>query len=326
MDVERMLQKCHAQQWRLDDLDWSAQPRAMRLEEELRIVQFFTDMASIELMAAALFAHQARVAPQPTLRHIFATFVEDERRHADVALRLARHYDVHQLRSYAPQPELTLFGERFLRVVEHLPTSVATAFITAGEILLDVALLRSLNDYVRDDTCRRAMRLIDRDEARHIAMDYYMVEFYAKLAAEGAEAPVRQPLPERLRAGSAFVGVLTSFAAALKKVYLEPMETMNPEGDRIREAAKRIQLLRCRSGIADLPIAKVMSRLDAINRHPLFDFLSGGIARQLSGALPTDLLQQLFSPQELARANAMPIDAMAEETLALGRAGAEHAS
>ena len=55
----------------------------------------------------------------------------------------------------------------------------ANAYITAGELILDVALLRSLDDYVADEMSHRAMYLINRDESRHIAIDYRMVEYYA---------------------------------------------------------------------------------------------------------------------------------------------------
>jgi hypothetical protein len=324
MDLERMLKKCHKQQWQVDQLDWSAKPRSMPPEEELRIVQFFTDMASVELFAAALFEHQCRVAPEPTLQRIFATFVEDERRHSEVARRLALHYDVHRLRVYAPSPELTRFTKHFLNAVRYLSPDIATAFITAGEILLDVALLRSLNDYVRDDMSQRAMNLVNRDEARHIAMDYHMVEFYATRPRSSWAA--RQPktgLSHKLRSAGAFLGVVGAFGPVLEKVYFAPMALMDPSGGRSREAAKRIQLLRNRKGAADLPLAKFMSVLDAVNNHALLGRLSGRLARRLSGAFPIDLAKRLYTADELARANEMPIDDMANEVLALTRASTE---
>ena len=62
MDTQRMLDKCVKQQWKVDDLDWSVTPRELTREEEVAVVQYFTDMAGIERLAAALFAEQRRRA------------------------------------------------------------------------------------------------------------------------------------------------------------------------------------------------------------------------------------------------------------------------
>src|SRR6185503_9977836 len=150
MDTARMLEKCIRDQWSLDDLDWSAAPPAMPRDKEEVIVQAFTDMAGIELLAAALFEVQRENADDPTLAKIFATFVVDEQRHSAVAKRLAQHYDVHHYRNYKESPPLTAFRPHFLVVVEEALPELANAYITAGELILDVALLRSLDDYVAD--------------------------------------------------------------------------------------------------------------------------------------------------------------------------------
>src|SRR5438034_4455205 len=98
MDLGRMLDKCIRDQWSIDDLDWSVPPPAMTRDKEAAIVQAFTDMAGIELLAGALFDVQRRKTAEPTLHKIFSTFVADEKRHAAVASRLAQHYDVNHYR------------------------------------------------------------------------------------------------------------------------------------------------------------------------------------------------------------------------------------
>ena len=90
MDTTRMLKKCIEQQWKPEDLDFSGTPRSMTRDEEVAVVQYFTDMAEIERFAGALFAEQRRIVSDPTLQKIFATFIADEERHARVAERLAR--------------------------------------------------------------------------------------------------------------------------------------------------------------------------------------------------------------------------------------------
>src|ERR1700761_4515420 len=101
MDTARMLEKCSRDQWSIDDLDWSVKPPPMSRDKEEAIVQAFTDMAGIELLASALFDVQRRKTDDPTLAKIFESFVIDEQRHSAVARRLAAHYDVHRYRAYS---------------------------------------------------------------------------------------------------------------------------------------------------------------------------------------------------------------------------------
>ena len=108
-------------------------------------------MAGIELLAGALFEVQRQKTADPTLKKIFSTFVADEKRHSAVASRLAQHYDVHHYRDYTESPSLTSFRPHFLALVENTSPEIANAYITSGELILDVALLRSLDDYVADE-------------------------------------------------------------------------------------------------------------------------------------------------------------------------------
>src|SRR5262249_9225450 len=95
MELLRMLDKCRRDQWRVGDIDWSLPPRPMSKEDEIIIVQLFTDMAGIERLSGALFVEQTRRAKDPVLKEIFETFVVDEVRHSHAAQMLADHYDVH---------------------------------------------------------------------------------------------------------------------------------------------------------------------------------------------------------------------------------------
>ena len=143
-----MLTLCQRDQWRIDDLDFGGRPRALPSEHEERVVQLFTDMAGIEELAAALFREQEQRVADATLKAIFRSFVEDELRHSVVAQRLANFYDVHRYRRNAA---LVAFAPCFVQVVRDVADDVPNTYITAGELLLDVALLRTLNDDVADD-------------------------------------------------------------------------------------------------------------------------------------------------------------------------------
>ena len=71
-------------------------------------------------------------------------------------------------------------------------------------------MLRSLNDYVNDEMSDQAMKRINRDESRHIAIDYHMAEHYASDEYRAGRASRPPPaMRQRVRAWWAFAGVLT---------------------------------------------------------------------------------------------------------------------
>lgn len=311
-----MLAKCVAQQWSADDLDWGTKPRPMTRDEEMAVVQYFKNMAGIERFAGALFEEQRKLVTDPTLKKIFSTFVADEKRHAVVAERLAAYYDVHRYTEYRTSPELDRFQPYFLDAIRYLTPEIANAYVTGGELLLDIALLRSLNDYVHDEMSNRAMELINRDESRHIAIDYHMTEFYASPAyqADVARQP-KTPLRDRLKAWRAFAGVLVAAGPFLEKVFFTPMARVDPSGKRLREAVKRMQLIGNRPNVAARPFYRFMAALRTANTHPVLGPVLGRVTRRLSGSFPAHLAGQLFDDEEALRANRMTIDDLAEEAL-----------
>ena len=125
MDLNRMLEKCEQGQWKISDLDFSLTPRAMGEAEETAIVQYFTDMSGIELLAGALFREQGKRAKDPVIRRIFETFVADEARHSAVAAKLAKHYDVHHYRTYTMNQAMVAFKPHFVNAVQFLTPEVA---------------------------------------------------------------------------------------------------------------------------------------------------------------------------------------------------------
>jgi hypothetical protein len=208
MDLSRMLRMCHQGQWSVGDLDWSQRPRPMARDDEMSVVQYFTDMAQIERLAGALFVEQERRVDDPILKEIFATFVVDEMRHSHAAQMLADHYDVHRYRTYRPSKSLERFYPHFVDAIRYLSDDVANAYITSGELILDIALLRSIDDFVADPLSAQAMELINRDESRHIAIDYYMVEHYASAEYKEKKKNLpKKPLREELAGVRAFAAM-----------------------------------------------------------------------------------------------------------------------
>ena len=310
-----MLEKCRRDQWRADDLDWSRKPRELSRDAEIAVVQLFTNMAAIERLAGRLFVEQRRRVDDARLREIFGTFVRDEQRHADVAARLADFYNVHHYQDYRVAPALERFTPAFHDAVQYLSDEVANSYITGGELILDVALLRSLDDYVNDPMSAEAMALINRDESRHIAIDYFMMEFYASdaYAAKLAARP-SLPLATRAKAMWSFANVLYYASPFFERVFFQPMERVDPSGRRLREAFKRMQLLRFKPGLDRRPFVVFMNALHDTFNHPVAGPLVGRLAARLSGVDP-QFMHRFYTEAEAAAARDASFDQLAEDAL-----------
>jgi hypothetical protein len=313
-----MLERCEKGQWSPRDLDWSAKPRPMPAADEEKIVQLFTDMAGIERLAGALFHEQEKRAQDPTLRAIFHSFVGDEVRHSQVAQMLADFYDVHHFRIYGMSPSLAKFVPPFLSAIRCLSDDVANAYITIGELILDIALLRSIDDYVSDGMSARAMALINRDESRHIAIDYYMVEEYASpaYAARMREKVAQKSARETVESWRTFATMLYCAQPFIRDVFIAPMDFVDPRGVRLREAFKRFQQLGAKPGVSERPFGKFVIALQDLYHHPVAGPLFGrGLARV--AGVEGRFLQRLNSDAELAEAANKSYAQLADEALAV---------
>jgi len=312
-----MLDKCVRDQWSIDDLDWSLPPPHLPRDKEEAVVQAFTDMAGIELLAGALFKVRRDKTTDPTLKKIFSTFVADEKRHSAVASRLADHYNVHNYRDYKESPSLTSFRPHFLALVENTSPEIANAYITSGELILDVALLRSLDDYVADEMSHAAMHLINRDESRHIAVDFHMTEHYCSddYLAEIRRRP--RPSVKDLASGTAALARMMWHAKPfLQQVFLAPMDRTDPTGRRVQEAFKRIQLVLRKPTVARTPFSRFMIFMQDLYNRPVVGKVFGRLLLRALGA-EDRAARILFTQEELARTKRMSFDELAEEALAV---------
>jgi hypothetical protein len=317
-----MLERCRRDQWSVRDVDLTKPPRSLSESDEAAVCQLFTDMSVIERLAGALFREQARRTDDPTLRAIFETFVVDEVRHAQMAQMLADHYDRRSLHVYRPSPALSRFFDHFVTAVTDLDDDVANTYITAGELVLDIALLRSINDYVDDDASARAMRLINRDESRHIAIDYYMVGYYASPAwnARRAKRP-KKTAREHARSAWTFASMLYFGQPFFRDVFFGPMERIDPTGSRMREAFKRLQLLGAKPATMNTWFGMFMRALQAGYNDPVVGKFFGSAIGRVVGV--GDFLRVLHTDEEGARAAAMSYEDLADEALGVkeGRSG-----
>jgi hypothetical protein len=315
MDLQRFLDKCRDGQWKIDELDWHVAPRELAREDEIGIVQYFTDMAAIERFAGALFEVQRDLVADTTLKKIFATFVADEERHAQAAEKLARHYDAHLYRRYTVSPELARFRPHFLNALKYLSPEVANLYITAGELMLDVALLRSLNDYVNDAMSNQVMELINRDESRHIAMDYFMMEYYASDEYQRTYKRPKRGAREWGQTAWAFGNLLYYARPFMIAVFLNPMKILDPQGKRMKEAFKRMQLLQSKPKVANRPFPKFLRGIRDAYNHPVIGPVFGETLSRIGGA-PGEFMRDLYTAEEAAAAQRMTMDELAEEAVA----------
>jgi hypothetical protein len=313
-DLERMLDMCTKGQWAPRDLDWSGAPRAMAEEDEVAVVQYFTNMAIIEQLAGALFREQVRRVSHPTLKAIFRSFVTDEARHAEVSRLLANYYDVNKYRTYRPSPSLERFFPHFTDAIVLLRDDVANLYITVGELVLDVALLRSIDDYVSDPMSHQAMELINRDESRHIAIDYHMFEYYASEEYQAARASApKASLRERARAARAFAKLIVSAKPFFHDVFFVPMQHMKAE-HRLREAFRRFQLLEVKPRVMELPFNRFLQTTTNIYAHPLGRMFLGPLLTRLAGVEP-ELMERMNDDAALEKARGMSFEELAEDAL-----------
>lgn len=312
-----MLRMCHEGQWKVGDLDWSQRPRPMSRDDEMAVVQYFTDMAQIERLAGALFVEQERRVENATLKKIFASFVADEVRHAHVAQMLADHYDVHHYKVYRPSRSLDRFFPNFVDAIRYLSDDVANAYITSGELILDIALLRSINDFVADPLSAQAMELINRDESRHIAIDYHMVGFYASddYRAKKRAMPGK-PLLDEAAGAKAFAAMTVWVQPFFREVFFAPMQRVDPTGVRMREAFKRMQLLGAKPGLGELPLLRFWNAMMNLYHHPRSGPRAKAVIARIVGSEP-EFMEKLATEDELARAAKMTFDELAAEALAV---------
>ena len=182
LDLDRMLESVQAGQWSIDDLDWSPPLRGAerldaRTKREAGLALVFT--ARLERQAARIFALAGDFADDRRAAAIYHWFAIDERRHADAEVKLALRYGVTE--DDLPRPlhwAMRVLERNFddLGARRNALHEISSASIILFELALDSLLVPSLKDLTDDPLQARVFRLIDLDESRHLAMDYWLLD------------------------------------------------------------------------------------------------------------------------------------------------------
>ena len=179
LDFDEMLQTVKAKQWSLADIDWSA-PGAETMTDELRakMQPFMADLVWIEHIGARGFASLATKAPTESIAEIYRYFHAEEQKHANAELALMKRWGMLDEDGSVPEPNVNV--KMAIKVLDEfgdtLPLSGLATLIPLLECALDGALVKFLLDVVDDPVCHEVFRHINSDEARHITVDFQVLE------------------------------------------------------------------------------------------------------------------------------------------------------
>lgn len=179
-DLEKMLLKIKSSQWALADIDWDAPGREIVTEDrELypKLKAFMADLMWIEHVGARGFAAMAKKAPNDTLKEIYQYFHAEEQRHANAEMALMKRWGMLE-GDELPEPNINirLVVEWLDRCADDQPLVVLGSVIPMLEIVLDGSLCKFLLEKVNDPVCHAAFEKINADEARHLGVDFHVLE------------------------------------------------------------------------------------------------------------------------------------------------------
>lgn len=184
IDTVKMLAKIKSSQWALADIDWDA-PGAEKVTENAelyaKLKPFMADLMWIEHVGARAFAAMAKKAEDPTLAEIYRYFHAEEQRHANAEMALMKRWGMIE-GDELPEPNINirLVVEWLDTYADEQPLIVLGSVIPMLEIALDGALCKFLLDTVEDPVCHQAFDLINADEARHLGVDFHVLETMGK--------------------------------------------------------------------------------------------------------------------------------------------------
>ena len=177
-DFDQMLQTIKDKQWSLADIDWDAPGvESMTDEQRAKMKPFMSDLVWIEHVGARGFASLATKAPTPVIKEIYEYFHAEEQKHANAELALMKRWGMLE-DGQMPEPNINV--RMAIKVLDsygdNLPLTGLAALIPLLECALDGALVKFLLDEVQDPVCHEVFRHINSDEARHITVDFQVLE------------------------------------------------------------------------------------------------------------------------------------------------------
>lgn len=315
--VERLIAKCDADPWAVEGLDFTAPPPHLSAADEATVVQYLTDFQHIERMAGAFFAALATKVDDPSLVALLARFVADEERHAQALARLAAFHNRRRLRRYTASPTLVRLAERLHAWIALAPADAAAIGVTVGEIAFDIAYLGPLELFLSDPTTQAVLARIHRDEARHLALDYLLLDVAPSLAPSARSGLA---VGQTLRLAGHWARIMAAGFPFMRTAFFGTNARLDPSGQRMRDAARRIQLAMDRPAVRDRVLGRAFAALQ-------LGFDAPGLGRVLRGAFAVALNTnpEFFRCQATPAERAAARRSSADEAAQLTWAGFAHA-
>lgn len=288
-DFDTMLQTIRERQWSLADIDWDS-PGAETLSDQTRerLTPFMADLVWIEHIGARGFAALAKKAPTPTIREIYRHFHAEEQKHANAELALMRRWGMLD-GDRIPEPNIQV--KLAIKVLDSygddLPLNGLAALIPLLEVALDGALVKFLTDEVEDPLCREVFRHINADEARHIAVDFEVLDHI------GADGTVRnlvraaEFLDPRI-----IVGLIAVFVPLINKMR-DNVVAMGLDEQKLMNAMRRYGKMGARGEfthrLISYQILKILGDMIVDRGHPYHLLLADPMVR-LTNRMPGRIL------------------------------------
>lgn len=183
MNLQNVLNSAKRQQWSVADFDWESPVEmdgvSKKQQRNLAFVLLF--ISGVERAGAEFFRIHADYINDPVARELFNVFADDEERHADAEIEMAKrlgmawnelpwitrlafkyvNYDLQTLRKSKYGPGIHRFG---------------VTMILFAELGLDGIVMPTLRKGMNEPLHDAVWKKIDQDERRHVAVDYWLIE------------------------------------------------------------------------------------------------------------------------------------------------------
>lgn len=288
-DFDDMLQTIKDKQWSLADIDWAA-PGAETMTEEsrARLTPFMADLVWIEHIGARGFAALAKKAPTATIREIYQHFHAEEQKHANAELALMRRWGMLD-GDRIPEPNTQV--KMAIKVLDtygdSLPLSSLAALIPLLEVALDGALVKFLTDEVTDPLCNEVFRNINSDEARHIAVDFEVLDLIGEGGVVAQLVRTAELLDPRI-----VVGLIVVFVPLINKMR-DNVVAMGLDEVKLMNAVRRYAKIGGRGAhtrrLVSYQVLKELGNMIVDRHHPYHRFLADPLVR-VTNHVPAQLL------------------------------------
>ncbi len=217
INLDALLEASIKGQWSLHDFDWSQPVRdsiARTSRQRRTLGRLLLMTAGFERLGVDAFMIHAKYTDNEKAKAVFQLIALDEQRHADAEVELAGRLGM----GWKDLPRSVRFMFKlFARDSRRMGRGAAgkllhefgASGIPVAELALDTLLLPALKKMSDDPLLTEAFKLIDRDEARHIAMDYWLLE------EKGLRKASEKPKASQRRRKGKFVFNPAALAAAV---------------------------------------------------------------------------------------------------------------